>query len=122
MHFPILKFRFPLFHDIRRFADTTRFHLQSAASILAVLLLGKNPQQDIDSVLKQLEIGIPAYALDLLRLPITLTRGEYLRLAEQRILNPAQLWAAPTELLTSILGKDRVNELERFRPKEAAAS
>lgn len=32
--------------DIRRFADLTRFHLQSASNILAVLLLDKNPQAE----------------------------------------------------------------------------
>jgi helicase len=106
--------------DIRRFADTTRFHLQSAANILAVLLLGKNPQAEIDAVLKQLEIGIPAKAIDLLRLPLTLTRGEYLALAARGMLNPAQLWAADKGSLIAILGKDRGQQLERFRPKKAA--
>lgn len=108
--------------DIRRFADTTRFHLQSAANILAVLLPGKNPQAEIDSILTQLEIGIPTKALDLLRLPISMTRGEYLALLTNGISYMAQLWAASTELLERILGKDRAHELERFRPKAAAAS
>lgn len=106
--------------DIRRFADTTRFHLQSAANILAVLLLGKNPQAEIDAVLKQLEIGIPARAIELLRLPLTLTRGEYLALAARGMSNTAQLWAAGKDSLIAILGKDRGQQLERFRPKTAA--
>jgi hypothetical protein len=69
-----------------------------------------------------LEIGIPTNALDLLRLPINMTRGEYLALLSNGISNMAQLWAASTELLERILGKDRAHELERFRPKAAAAS
>jgi ATP-dependent DNA helicase len=106
--------------DIRRFADTTRFHLQSAASILAVLLLGKNPQVEIDNVLKQLEIGIPANALELLRLPLTLTRGEYLALVSNGILNPAQVWAVPRNRLITILGNALTEQLETLRPKAAA--
>jgi len=108
--------------DIRRFADTTRFHLQSASNILAVLLLGKNPQAEIDRVLAQLEIGIPAKALDLLHLPMSMTRGEYLALMNDGILNVAHVWATPAELLERILGRDRAHDLERFRPKAAAAS
>lgn len=100
--------------DIRRFADTTRFHLQSASNILTVLLLGKNPQAEIDEVLAQLEIGIPANALDLLRLPISMTRGEYLALINNGILKVAHLWGTSRELLERILGKDCAHDLERF--------
>ena len=64
--------------DIRRFADITRFHLQSASNILAVLLLDKNPQGDLDALLTRLEFGIPTVAIKLLELPMALTRGEYL--------------------------------------------
>jgi hypothetical protein len=106
--------------DIRRFADTTRFHLQSAASILAVLLLGKNPQTEIDAILRQLEIGIPANALELLRLPLTFTRGEYLTLAGNGLLNSAQVWAVPKDRLITILGNTRTEQMEKFRPKAAA--
>lgn len=64
--------------DIRRFADVTRFHLQSASNILAVLLLDKNPQADLDILMRRLEIGLPAEGIELLELPLLLTRGEYL--------------------------------------------
>jgi replicative superfamily II helicase len=106
--------------DIRRFADTTRFHLQSAANILAVLLLGKNPQVEIGTVLKQLEIGIPANAIELLRLPLTLNRGEYLGLVANGIANLPQLSVASKESLERILGKARAGQLEQFRPKATA--
>lgn len=88
--------------------------------ILAVLLLGKNPQTEIDAVLKQLEIGVPVNALELLRLPLTLTRGEYLALATNGILSPGQLWASSKESLAAILGNTRTEQLEKFRPKAAA--
>jgi replicative superfamily II helicase len=101
--------------DVRRFADLTRFHLQSASSILAVLLLDKNPQAEIGTLLKQLEIGLPSRAIALLEIPISLTRGEYLNLVEKGISNLDQLWAAPPELLIKCLGKRRVEQLEQFR-------
>ena len=55
---------------MRRFADITRFHLRSASDILSILLLGLHPQEEIDALLKQLEVGIPAELLGLLALPL----------------------------------------------------
>jgi helicase len=81
--------------DIRRFADLTRFHLQSASNILAVLLFDKNPQADLDILLKRLEVGIPAEGIELLDLPLPLTRGEYLNLLKNGIRNADGLWSAP---------------------------
>ena len=67
--------------EIRRFADSTRFHLQSAFDIADILLLGRGPdEEEVDQLLKRLEIGLPESALELLDLPIRLTRGEYLEL------------------------------------------
>ncbi len=101
--------------DIRRFADITRFHLQSASNILAVLLLDKHPQADLDTLLKQLELGIPSKAIGLLELPIPLTRGEYLNLSENGILKVDQVWAASIDLLIKCLGKPRTEELDKLR-------
>jgi helicase len=103
--------------DIRRFADLTRFHLQSASNILALLLLDKNPQAELDTLLKQLEIGLPAEAIALLELPVALTRGEYLNLIGKNIMNPGQLWSAPPQVLLDYLGEERSAQLERLRPK-----
>jgi hypothetical protein len=103
--------------DIRRFADITRFHLQSASNILAVLLLDKNPQAEIDTLLKQLEVGLPASAIDLLRLPLPLTRGEYLALLARGISTPAQFWAATPEVRLDSLGKTRAHQLEQYMSK-----
>jgi helicase len=67
--------------DIRSIADRTRLYLRSAFKIADVLLLGMGPNEnDIDKLLNQLEVGIPADALDLLNLPFNLSRGEYLAL------------------------------------------
>jgi helicase len=61
--------------DIRCFADTTRFHLQSASDIIAILLVDKNPQAELTNLLVQLEVGLAANALGLLQLPMTLTKA-----------------------------------------------
>ncbi len=108
--------------DIRRFADLTRFHLQSASNILAVLLLDKNPQADLDILLTRLEIGIPAEGIDLLQLPLPLTRGEYLNLLRNGVRNAGELWSGSPELLVRSLGKERAAQLERFRPKPEPAA
>lgn len=67
--------------EIRRFADSTRFNLQSAFDIANLLLLGKGPNEEqVDQLVKRLEVGLPESALGLLNLPVRLTRGEYLEL------------------------------------------
>ena len=103
--------------DIRRFADLTRFHLQSASNILAVLLLDKNPQADLEILMDRLEIGLPAEGIELLDLPLPLTRGEYLNLLKSGLRNTGELWSASPDLLERLLGKERAAQLERFRPK-----
>lgn len=103
--------------DIRRFADMTRYHLQSAANILAVLLLDANPHEEIQAMLKQLEVGLPASALKLLELPVPLTRGEYINLANAGILEPDRVWAASDAALEGLLGKTRAAQLMKKRPK-----
>jgi len=84
---------------------------------LAVLLLDKNPQADLDILLTRLEIGIPAEGIDLLKVPLPLTRGEYLNLLRSGVRNVAELWSASPDLLVGSLGKERAAQLERFRPK-----
>lgn len=103
--------------DIRRFSDMTRYHLQSASNILAVLLLDANPHEEIQAMLKQLEVGLPAPALKLLELHIVLTRGEYISLANAGILGPVQLWAASDETIEGLLGKVRATQLTKKRPQ-----
>ena len=59
--------------DIRRFADLARFHLAAAFEIATVLLVAKRPSAEgVETLLTQLEVGIPAGALELLELPVTL--------------------------------------------------
>ena len=108
--------------DIRRFADTTRFHLQSASNIIAILLLDRNPQAELADLLVQLEIGLPRQALSLLRLPVTLMRGEYLNLISLGITEPEYFWAARLETISQALGESRAKQIEKLRPKEMRAA
>jgi len=103
--------------DIRRFADATRFHLRPAYDIATILLLGTAPPiEEMDSLLCQLELGLPADCLDLLRLGIPLERGEYLSLRTANLKTCDQLWKATDSLLRQSLGQQRIAELNRLRP------
>ena len=103
--------------DIRRFADSTRFHLRSASDILSILLVGHDPQEEIDSILKRLEVGIPAELLDLLKLPLPLTRGQYLALGARNIVSIDQFWAADPAIVRDAIGEPRRAQLEKLRPR-----
>lgn len=67
--------------DIARIADGARFHLRSAHQILSALF----PAQPdfllaLDGLLRRLEFGLPTEALELMALPVALSRGQYLAL------------------------------------------
>ena len=103
--------------DVRRFADTTRFHLQSASNIIGILLLDKNPQAELAELLVQLEVGLPSTALELLKLPLTLTRGEHLNLISLGVTSPGQFWTTKPETISMVIGESRQKQIEKFRPK-----
>jgi replicative superfamily II helicase len=103
--------------DVRQFADTTRFHLRSARQIVALLLTGApDLEAQIDRVLRQLELGIPADMLDLVELPVTLERGQYLALRDAGARTRTELWALPQDDLRHILGDAVAERLNRSRP------
>lgn len=103
--------------DIRDFADFARFHLAAAFEIADVLLLGQGPSaDDVENLLAQLEVGIPADALGLLDLPVTLGRGAYLALHQAGLSNPADIWAAGEERLREIVGNAIAASLQAVRP------
>jgi helicase len=113
-----LAFRGKIEHgDIRRFADSTRFHLRSASEILSILLVERYSQEGINTVLSQLEVGIPAEALGLLKLPVVFTRGEYLALFAAGMGTVEQFWTASPDILKGILGELRSIQVEKLRPK-----
>jgi replicative superfamily II helicase len=98
--------------DIRRFADATRFHLRSAHQILSVLFVEEGPSEEaIEALLRRLEVGIPAGALRLLDLPVSLSRGEYLALFSRGVDAADKVWAMPTRDLASIIGSGRADDV-----------
>ncbi len=103
--------------DIRRFADATRFHLRAAARIVEVVFpeVGMAGGQ-VDELLRRLEIGLPADTLDLLMLPISLHRGDYLKLRQMGIRSRADFWAMKDAEMTAALGTDQAQALIAKRP------
>lgn len=106
--------------DVRSIADTTRFHLRSAADIAAVAFPGEAPPLDqMETLLRQLELGMPEAALALLDLPIRLERGEYLGLVAVGVVDATSFWLRPVGDLANVLRPTRLSELERLRPYAA---
>jgi helicase len=104
--------------DIRKFADSTRFHLTAAHRITTILFVSGGPTEDaIDRLLRQLEIGLPAQGLGLTAIPADLTRGDYLALLSGGIQNPDQLWQRSDEQLKQLLGSVVGGLLCSKRPK-----
>lgn len=109
--------------DICRFADVTRFHLRSAHEIAEIVYPGESPSETgVDALLRQLEAGIPAPALPLLEISVTLTRGEYLTLYQAGISNREELWQREKNEIASLLGAGRANQLDVLRPIDQAAA
>ncbi len=110
--FTVNPFNAITYGSVRQFADATRFHLRPAYQIASLVLLVDAPaEDDIDALLRRLEVGVPADALPLLELPIPLSRGEYLALFSEGLTTSAAVWAAAPERLETVLGKARVSDL-----------
>ena len=104
--------------DIARIAESTRFHLRSAHQILSAIW----PEQpafltSLDEVLRRLEFGLPAAALPLLRLPVALTRGQYLALYSAGATSIDTVDAMTEAQVQACVGK---SALALLRPPEAA--
>ncbi len=97
--------------DIRRCADTTRFHLRSVYQIANVMNI-QISEDSMEKLLHQLEVGIPEDSLELLSIPITLERGEYLALRKANINTVEQLKQLSFDKMNEILGKFRSKELQ----------
>ena len=98
--------------DIRGFADATRFYLGSASRIAAIIHVEADTLHDgVETLLKQLDIGLPAAALELTDLPVNLTRGEYLALYTRGLRTIGEIRSADLPMLTEILGRRRAMEI-----------
>ncbi len=107
--------------DIQRFADATRFHLRSAFQIATALFPEYGAQgEQVDILIKRLEVGLPVDALGLLDLPISLERGEYLALYRQGIKMAVEVWQLSQEELTRTVGRAKAKLLEPKRPQKGA--
>lgn len=100
--------------DVTRIADSTRFHLRSAHQILSALW----PQhaaflEALDEVLRRLEFGLPAAAMLLVRLPVAMTRGEYLALHKAGAVNADAVAKLTDEQLAACVGAATAAKLRR---------
>jgi helicase len=90
--------------DLRRFADFTRFQLRSAYKIALLLFPGRIiNDEEMDDIMKSLEVGIPVGSLDLLSLPFQMSREEYLAIIRNGIKSAEDFFLFPTESLTQFL-------------------
>ena len=104
--------------DITRIAEGTRFHLRSAHQILSALWPDQ-PQflAALDEVLRQIESGLPAASLPLLRLPVPLTRGQYLSLHHAGVSSIEAVAAMDDARLHECVGP---SAFQLIRPAKAA--
>ncbi|MDO8769397.1 MAG: hypothetical protein Q7K57_11975 [Burkholderiaceae bacterium] len=86
-------------------ADGTRFHLRSAHQILSTLFPDQ-PEflKGLDEILQRLEFGLPSAALPLVKVPVRLTRGQYLALANAGAGTPEGVNALSDERLRDCVG------------------
>jgi helicase len=104
--------------DIVRIADGTRFHLRSAHRIFAALF-PEHPEflASLDDVLVRLEFGLPSAAMPLTKLPVSLTRGQYLALMREGCVSLADLSRLGDDRLRGCLGPALAAKL---RPQQKA--
>ena len=105
--------------NVRSFAENTRFFLGSAASIAGVMYPGT--LQDLDDLLKRLEVGLPTDALRLLEIDLALTRGEYLTLYNQGVRSREDFEKLTKERLAALFGERRADILRPNRKSESAS-
>lgn len=104
--------------DIMRIADATRFHLRSAHQIVTTLLPDQ-PEflKGLDVILQQIEFGLPTTALPLTKLPVLLTRGQYLALKNAGATTLEGVNALSDERLRDCVGSGVAAQLKRRRER-----
>jgi replicative superfamily II helicase len=104
--------------EVRKFADNTRFHLRSAHEISSVMLLGNETDADeMEILLKQLELGLPKETLELLSIPIPFPRGEYLVFYHQGIKTADELQNFSEETLQKLISADSFERIKEYKNK-----
>jgi replicative superfamily II helicase len=98
--------------DIRGLADATRFYLASAARIAVIVHTdARLGEENVEQLLKRIDLGLPEQALGLTDLDLALDRGEYLSLFNAGIHNREQLAAATDGQLSSIVSTERTDQI-----------
>ena len=91
--------------DIRGYADGSRFLLESALRIAAIVLERAEDQEAAALLLTRLDLGLPAEALPLSALGFPLTRGEVLALFNAGHLNGEAIAALTADAVATIIGR-----------------
>lgn len=109
--------------DISRITENTRFHLRSAHQVIAALIVDK-PEwlKGVDELIAQLEFGLPDPAMSLAKLPIRLTRGQYLTLHRAGLNNVADLALLDRTKLADYIGKQAAARLSKHLHTEKLVS
>jgi replicative superfamily II helicase len=99
--------------DVRGIAESIRFRIRSAFEIIAAAVPDNAPDPEaVDVLLLQLEFGVPAEALFLVRFPGTLTRADILAIANAGLRSMEQIQGITPEELGQILPRDLVEKLK----------
>lgn len=98
--------------DIRSIVESTRYHLRSCFEIIntAKPQIAPSPD-DMETFMKQLELGIPLNGIELIELNLELTRGEYLGLIHSNILLFRDFTNSNKNQIINILGKDKTEKV-----------
>jgi hypothetical protein len=91
--------------DIRGYADGSRFLLESALRIAAIVLERAVDQEAAALLLARLDLGLPAEAMPLSALGFPLTRGEILALFHAGHLSKEAVAALPADGVAEIIGR-----------------
>lgn len=91
--------------DVRGYADGSRFLLESALRIAAIVLERAEDEEAAALLLTRLDLGLPAAAVPLSALGFPLTRGEVLALFRAGHLNREAIAALTVDAVISIVGR-----------------
>ncbi len=91
--------------DIRGYAHGSRFLLEPALRIAAIVLVRAEDQEATALLLTRLDLGLPAEALSLSALGFPLTRGEILALFRKGYLNRKAIAALTADAVAAIIGR-----------------
>jgi len=104
--------------DIISLADLTRYYLRSAHEISIHVLENPINENDVEIILRRLELGLPQDLMGLVELPFTLERGEYLALFENGIITKEQLLETSFDILSLHLQLASVSVIESYKNSE----